>query len=776
MKTVTFAASAALLFTAAVPAHAQDSVSKLQATPGDAVSPYADAAAADGSEQRNRYVVDTATFTSSWGNEFTIAPISKSSRVDEASGFFNILTSGNAISRSVDANVTTTGLYESWNGVGFGINYDPAKSDPGTLVPFPTEFGSRFAAAYSEFGTTNPGEDYSGIISNIVHVDPVDPRRLYVERVVAAINGCDDVSNVADFGFGSVLSDGTVAFRSDTFGVAQNSSCGNTTALDNNLWVVEASKRDAGSINVMSGNKAFGYDDVATNHVVQFDPTTWNTPTIGRIDGTPSVLGTNFNSEFGSGADFGFVFPTSLHLGTAADHRGNLSRLEKNFPLLGSTDGLCAILGRDAGFNNQLVVFGLQGVGGPTGITSISGTLNLVLPGTVVDNSDGYTNDTSGQNQFNHYRSQIAFRGGNGQVGMNIDQSGNLIVAAAADQGPFAGEAFCPDNYLAVARVSPAGNVEWTMAAYNTPTGGKQVLDGPGGTAVGRLIPLSTIVGNDLPSMSSPMVDSAGNIYFWGAYERFSTGTTVTALMRAVYDEASFSYELEQLFTLGQVFPGLNSGRDYQVRFIALADSNSISSSAPFSGNITEDGFGGQTYPGAPIDSPLHLGGLVLTAEIVYDVDQNGTFDDASNQAANPGSPDEDYQVMLYIGAAEASQPNLGFQGPGETELRITGEGLAAGETSTLTLSGAAPNSIAFVALSSAGQPDLNFFCGTFASGFGLAPGFPFTFGTDANGRLEVPIPGDPAVVDFVVQAASVDPAILPCLSISNAVLARFGR
>ncbi len=773
MKTATTAASAVLLMTAALPVLAQDSVSKLQALPGDAVAPWDDASAAFGSEQSNRYVVDMATFNSSWGTEFAIAPISKSSRSGSLN--FNSLLSAQAVSSTLATNVSTSDSYSSWNGVGFGVNNDPAVNDAGTPVAFPTAYGSRFGTGYAEFATTDAGDTYNGIISGIVHFDPLDPKRLYVNRVVAAINGCDEASNVADTGFGAVLNDGTVAFRADSFGASGSSSCANVPVTGNNIYLVNGSLRDPNSLNVISGTLASGHDAAATKWVIRADGTTYNTPNVGVIAGENAFIGTNFNDQFSSGPDFGFPFPSSAHLGTASSQRGNLARLERDFSLLNSTGGLCAIIGRNASnVADQLIVFGLTENFG--GIGTVSGTLNLVLPATVTDNSTGFVNLVGATltNDFAHYSSQVAFRGGNGQVGMNVDKNGNLIVAATVDQGDLANLSSNPLNYVAVARVSPTGSVEWTMAGYNDAIGGKPVLDGPGGAPIGQLIPLSVITGVDLPSSSCPMVDSAGNVYFWAAFERFSTGSTSTGLIRAVYDEATFSYELELLFTLGYVFPGINSGVDYQVRFVSLADTNSISSSAPFSGNISEDGYAGQRYPGAPNSSVLHLGGLVLGAEIVYDVNGDGAFDDASNPA-NPGSPDEDYQVLLYVSGTEAAQPSLGSQGPGESVLTVTGTGLGSGESSVVTLSGAPANSLAVLSVAAAGLPDLPLFGGVFVSGFGNL--LLQNFFTDANGQVSLSINGNANQLDLVLQFASVDLS-LPAgqFSISNAVLARFGQ
>ena len=63
---------------------------------------------------------------------------------------------------------------------------------------------------------------------------------------------------------------------------------------------------------------------------------------------------------------------------------------------------------------------------------------------------------------------------------MNVDAAGNLLVTAAMDQ-PTDGGAAWGKHLFPVARVTPAGAVTWTMAAYNdSSTGPKRILDGPG--------------------------------------------------------------------------------------------------------------------------------------------------------------------------------------------------------------------------------------------------------------------------------------------------------
>jgi hypothetical protein len=54
-----------------------------------------------------------------------------------------------------------------------------------------------------------------------------------------------------------------------------------------------------------------------------------------------------------------------------------------------------------------------------------------------------------------------------------------------------------------------------------------------------------------------------------------------------------------------------------------------------------------------------HAGGLVLHAGIIYDVDNNGLFEVGSGATPPvPGSPDEDYEVLLYLSSAVDTNGN----------------------------------------------------------------------------------------------------------------------
>ncbi|MEO0650629.1 MAG: hypothetical protein AAFZ65_08125, partial [Planctomycetota bacterium] len=465
----------------------------------------------------------------------------------------------------------------------------------------------------------------------------------------------------------------------------------------------------------------------------------------------------------------------------------NLSRLDQNFDVNNdgtpSEEGLVSLLTFNSSFvATNILLLELEDTL-DIGIATVvpNGFRTLTLPqATIQDNNDGFVPLAPGGllNDFANFESQTPFRGGTGQVSMNRDLEGNLIVAATVDQGSNAADAQNIENYIAVARVAPDGTEEWTIAAWVVNGDGKQVLQGPGGAVEGRLIDFQTDTGMAGKSMSSPMVDAAGNIYFWGSFEREATGTTVTGLHRAVYDAASFSYELELLFTLGEVFTSQNTGLDYQIQFLGLNDSNSIGSSAPWSQNITETGVSGNKFFGFSTDDTIHLGGLVLGVEVVYDADMDGDFVDPTGSSEDPMSLDESYNSLILISSASSfvEQQDLG-SASGNSSLRCYGEGLAAGDESVIRLVDAPASALCFLAVSNAGQPDLPIFGGNFVSGFGLLPFAPLSFNTDANGVLEIPLFPGGATADLVIQAATFESLMGGMLNfdISNAVLLQYG-
>lgn len=745
---------------------AQDSTSKSACQPGDAVSPWAT------NEQSNRYVVDLVNVTTSWGNTFGLAPITKVGKV--SSTFLNGAMSAQAISRTQVQNVPIGGPYSVWTTAGFGINDDPMLNDvPNTVSP--TANGNQLAAAFAEYGATDNFANHSGIVTSLIRYIPGQSTRLYVERIMSAVAGCADDSQFATFGLGSVTDGGHTTFRSDSFGTAGGgASCplaSFSPLSGQNVFLVDAAARNTAQLNVMNAAPGMpttpggSYDTPATQWVVQNSATTHNTPSIGYVGGTPTVIGSNFNNEYVHGATTGSGVGTTSHLAAGVTgHRGNASRLEQNHPALSSTNGLAAILGVTSGGTNTMNVWGLDGAG------NVTGTLGLTPPATITDNLTGATN-LMGTNLFDHYHSQVAFNGGNGQVAMNVDAQGNLLVCAVMDQPTDTGS-FHNLHHIPMARVTPTGSVTWTMAAYNDSSiGAQQILDGSG-APIGQLTTLSNVTGGTIvgPSFSAPMIDSAGNVWFVSAIELYS-GRLTTGLLRAVYDPVLFAYQLELILANGMVLTGANSGTQYQIQFIPIADSNSVDSSTPFSGNICEQGYNGQEHTGVPTSSTLNLGGLVFTAGITYDVDGDGDFDTCRN---DPASSDQDYNVMMYLGSVQDCGLDLGFEGPGNARLTVCGQGFAAGETGTMQVTDAPANTPIVIAYSFPGQANLPILGGTLVSAFGYITSQ--NAGTNAQGVYAQSIPGQPFLASVVAQVVTLDPSTPQGFGFTNAVLTTFGQ
>ena len=370
--------------------------------------------------------------------------------------------------------------------------------------------------------------------------------------------------------------------------------------------------------------------------------------------------GVNFNAEYVFGpAAGGGTSATGGHLAgvchTIAEVRGANGYLRTRGPVLGNSAGIMGQLARTVaggGATDAIALWGIDNSG------SVTGTYQLRLP-VNIDDCDGFSNDNSGINEFNHYRSQTAFRGGVAQVALGQDQQGNILVAAQADHPAPTND--WPLNYIAVARVSPADlnsgncqNVQWTMAGYisTSAVAGKPILDGPGGNQIGQMVPLAAVTGGAPlgPSVSSPMIDSVGNVYFLSAIERFDPQGGASdfgiGLLRAVYSPATFCYELELLFDTGSEFAGLNSATKYLINFMGIADSNSVSSGTAFSQNISQTALANADPANFSTQDSRTLGGLVLNVSIIYDVDGDGNYD---NCTGNPGSEDQQYNVLLYV-------------------------------------------------------------------------------------------------------------------------------
>jgi hypothetical protein len=70
-----------------------------------------------------------------------------------------------------------------------------------------------------------------------------------------------------------------------------------------------------------------------------------------------------------------------------------------------------------------------------------------------------------------------------------------------------------------------------------------------------------------------------------------------------------------------------------------------------FSGNVNGQAWNGAIVPPwRSTASAEHLGGIVFSASIVYDVDQDGDFENPASTGGNAASVDEQYNALMYIG------------------------------------------------------------------------------------------------------------------------------
>lgn len=629
-------------------AWAQDSTAKIQGCVsgacGDAVEPW------ELTEQINNYIVEMTKLETEWGINFGIAPLAKSNIQDRGTATrFNTALLAQGVSRNL-----LTGMpypasnYMRWDGPGYGINDNAALNDPGTLFS-PQGLSAQFAATFAEFDGSAPGPN---VVTTVVNYDPERPGELAVSRIIAAQYGPNHGQVSASIALGSVDASGNTYIRAD-----DNAAFPPDEIFGQNIFRIDTLSRSAGAINQIN---VFGASDTAD----------WLVTLQGIVHATPSAIpagvatrpvylgGTSLGTaEIAHEVTPGFVSYTSAHLSGSPDHRGNVSwNLPVFFP--GSV-GTAAMIGKDnpVDLDSRDVLLWGTDING-----AVSGSCRLIQPVSLIDNADGTVWPASGLaiDEFQHHVSQVVFTGGNGQVAVGEDTQARVLVATtfAADTTPigtYFGEN--PINAIGVARFAsdaPCSGVEWTTAAWvDDAGGGKPILDGPGGQPVGKLIQLNALTGGSPvgPSMSSPMIDSAGNVWFVGAIELSVPGTRHLALLRAVYDPSSFSFELDRVLNVGQRFMGRNSNTEYELAFMPLADGNSISSSAVWSGNMLQSAHSAMdSLQLSPVD-PRTLGGLVFTGEIIYDVNGDGAFERVTGTGGNPASLDQEYHVLFYLGA-----------------------------------------------------------------------------------------------------------------------------
>ena len=624
----------------ATSAFAQDSVSPTGALPGDALSVY------DAAESCNAYVIDATSFTASWGTPLRIAPVIKSPRMP-GSTFFNNLISGHAISHDLaTAAAYPSASYQLWNGPGFGIN-DQVNLAPGSISPAGASL--QFGVTLADFGLSSESANYNGIHSAVVNVDPANEARLFVTRVSTAINGLNGAESNAAFGVGVIDADGYMHFRADNFGAS-----GPRTIVGQNIFRVRILDRACAVLNGI--DNAGGSD--ATDWLVAGSTATHVVPNAlpASIAGRPVYGGVNFNTQYGYEVAPGTVVYTSGHTGGAAQSRGsNGAGISPWFG--GSGVAVYALQAKTVGADTDAIsIWDVDANGNVTTATLLTVPCAPGQGGSIIDNNDGYAVGGPSGWDLDGYHSQTPFNGGTGSVALTVGPAGEKLVASTVYDNLIGG-ADNPSNAVVVGHHdTTGGTTAWTLAGYydaSTDTG-KAIKDGPGGTVIGTTTGMFKVSGGSPlgPSISQPAFDCAGNVYFIAAVELFGDlGSDFdVALLRAIYDPATFSYQLELLATSGDVYAGNNSGTPYSITFIDLADSNSISSGTLYASNVMGACWGG-TDP-ADLDGstdPRAVGGVVLNARITYDTDGDGTFDNTL---------DENYRSLLLItGTGLAADP-----------------------------------------------------------------------------------------------------------------------
>ncbi|CAG0949657.1 hypothetical protein PHYC_00127 [Phycisphaerales bacterium] len=649
----------------------QDSVSRNanggNGLPGDSLAPWTASAA------RVSFVVDLAAFQGSWGTPFGAAPLMKASRISSAR--FNAANLSATISTSARTGASyPASTFARWTQAGGGLHTTENNTALNTILS-PNGPVTLFGVAAMDVD-----EQLSGTtlyFANIAYgaqvaFDPALPTRLFVTRVIGAQNSSAPTQlDRSQFGVGSIDADGNLCIRADSF-----NSAGTTTSLlqGDNYFRVRLPSRST-SVNLI--DNAGGGNSAAVDWVLQRDGATQAAPTAIPADlaGRSVLLGADFMGLMRAETSPLVVTNTAGHRPGTMDHRGSAT-FSSAIVFSGSV-GTGAVLSRSTGGSGKadsISVFGLSSGG------TVVAARTLTIPATIADTCDAFGWPMSGGG-FRGYDSQTTFRGGVGPAAVGRDALGMGLAAAVLYQGATPNPAN-PYNAIAAARFDPTNpnsTAVWTAAAWvdSAALDGKDILgdygsDGAPGSGdagegdgvvngldapIGRLAALTeTSLGYAGPSMSSPAFDAGGNIYFIASasLKRWTGAAVVNdfdlGVFRAVLDPATFCYKLELLFRVGQTFAGQNSARNYRVTGINLADSDSVSSAALWSGSVAGNAWNNVNPALLQPADPANLGGLVLTTRVVYDVNQDGLYEDPTQPGSNAASVDEGYNVVLYVG------------------------------------------------------------------------------------------------------------------------------
>lgn len=660
----------ALLAMTAGLAAGQDSVSRNfnggNGLPGDALSPWATAS------QRTNYVVDLAPLQTSWGTQFGIGPIMKSGRTSTAR--FTALSGASAISPDIRTGLTApSASYTTWTQAGGGISSAENNTALNTSIPGPSSV-SVFGVGFMDFDDIFAGTTatfVNQVYGAQIAFDPAQPDRMFVTRVLAASNNPNATgADRSQLGFGSIDANGNVVFRADGFGVASSTN----PLTGDSLFRVRTPARLSG---VNTIDNLGGSDSLATDWVLNRSAMTHATPTAipASIAGRNVVQAADFAGQYKFEQSANTLANSAAHLGTGVlGHRGSASFSASQ--IFAGTVGTNAVLARGpagAGRVESIAVWGVSSDG------QVAATRSLPLPASLTDACTGAAWSLAG-GAFRHYDSQVTFRGGVGPVAVGRDAMGNGLAAATLSAGVTA-DPTNPANALVAARFDPSNPnqpASWSIVAWVEPgtLNGKPILgdygvDGAPGTndagegdglvngqdaSIGRLAAMNeTGFGLEGPSISSPTFDSAGNAYFIASVllNRRSGPSIVQdsdiVLVRAIYDPSTFCYRLDLMLRLGSTFAGRNSAKNYRVSSLQLADGDSVASGSLWSASATQLPWNGQDASSLPTDAPQHLGGLVISGRIVYDVNGDGQYDDITLPGTNSLSVDEAYNAVLFI-------------------------------------------------------------------------------------------------------------------------------
>ncbi|MDX2130643.1 MAG: hypothetical protein SFY69_01165 [Planctomycetota bacterium] len=658
-------------------AGAQDSVSRNanagNGLPGDAPAPWS------GVYQRQSFVVDLSPIVSAWGTPFGAAPVIKSGRINTTR--FNAFAAATTISPSL---VTGAALpaptYTLWTQAGGGLHTGENNPALNTLVSPPAS-ATLFALACLDVDEQLSSSTF--FFSNVLQgaqaaYDPNQPDRLFVTRVMAAHNSTTPtLTDRSQLGLGTIDAAGNLVFRADSFGSANPTN----PLVGDNYFRVRLPGR-SGVSNPIDNNGAA--NAAAVDWLLQRSTLTHAVPAAlpADIAGRSVLVGADFVGRLGAETTPLALATTTAHRPGTLDHRGSASIRPQ--PLFPTGVATAATLARSTGANGPVDSISLAALDANAVVLA---SRTLTLPSVVLDPCRPFT-WMSSAGGLRGYDSQTTFRGPVGPVALGRDQAGRALAAGVLYAGVPANPA-SSFNAIAVARADlsqPGVPAQWVLAAWVDPaTGlGKDIRGdfGADGTPdtndagerdgsvdatdapIGRIVSLaSTPLGFAGPSISVPGIDSVGNLYFIAAVElnRSTPGGIVAeptlALVRAIYNPAAFCYELDVVLKAGDILPGRNSARNYRIDSLVLADGDSISSASMFASSVSASAWNAVPTDSLATIDPRALGGLALVARITYDVDQDGDYADPTRPGSDIDSPDESYNVVMYVGNTFAGGP-----------------------------------------------------------------------------------------------------------------------